>query len=75
MFLFDCKKPISQLPESFDEGSFAFFKRDEIKLLSIPESDHELIWPYYDKRDDGVWGLRADWMDGKPNIMIESKPK
>ena len=25
MFLFDCKKPISQLPESFDEGSFAFF--------------------------------------------------
>jgi hypothetical protein len=44
-------------------------------LLSIPESDHELIWPYYDKRDDGVWGLRADWMDGKPNIMIESKPK
>jgi 8-oxo-dGTP diphosphatase len=75
MFLFDCKKPISQLPESFDEGSFAFFERDEIKLLSIPESDHELIWPYYDKRDDGVWGLRADWMDGKPNIMIESKPK
>ena len=75
MFLFDCKKPISQLPESFDEGSFAFFERDEIKLLSIPESDHELIWPYYDKRDEGVWGLRADWMDGKPNIMIESKPK
>ena len=75
MFLFDCKKTISQLPENFEEGSFAFFGRDEIKLLSIPESDHELIWPFYDKRDDGVWGLRADWLDGKPNIMIESKSK
>ena len=35
MFLFDCKKTISQLPENFEEGSFAFFGRDEMKLLYI----------------------------------------
>ncbi len=74
MFLFDCKKSIKSLPPSFEEGFFDFFHRSEIDELPIPESDHKLIWPYYDRRDKGVWGLRAEWIDGLPKIMIEAQP-
>ena len=54
MFMFDCSKAIDSLPDSFDEGIFAFFNRSQIKTLSIPPLDHQLVWPYYDKRHDGL---------------------
>lgn len=60
MFLFDCKKTISQLPEAIDEGHFKFFHRAEIDDLSIPETDRTLLWPYYDRYREGFVGLRAD---------------
>jgi len=73
MFLFDCKKEIQNLPASLDEGVFEFFEECKIKHLDIPESDHNLIWPYYFKRKDNFWGLRAKWVNGKAQIKIEAK--
>jgi 8-oxo-dGTP diphosphatase len=73
MFLFDCKKEIQKLPASFDEGFFEFFDEKSIKDLDIPESDHDLVWPYYFKRGERFWGLRAEWIDGKVKIKIEAK--
>ncbi|MDG1138606.1 MAG: NUDIX domain-containing protein [Opitutales bacterium] len=73
MFLFDSKKNIDQLPKEFDEGYFEFFEENAIKDLNIPESDHTLVWPYYFKRNDNFWGLRAKWVKGEPQIKIEAK--
>ena len=60
MFLFDCKKVISELPKTIDEGYFRFFERSAVDALSIPETDRRLLWPYYDRYKEGFIGLRAD---------------
>jgi len=60
MFLFDCKKPLTRLPPTIDEGPFKFFKRAEVDGLPIPETDRTLLWPYYDRYKGGFVGLRAD---------------
>ncbi|TVP75740.1 MAG: NUDIX domain-containing protein [Puniceicoccaceae bacterium] len=60
MFLFDCHKPVGQLPETIDEGHFKFFSRTEIDTLAIPKTDKTLLWPYYDRFRAGFVGLRAD---------------
>ena len=60
MFLFECKKPLSQLPEEIHEGHFEFFERNTIEALPIPETDRTLLWPYYDRYKEGFVGLRAN---------------
>lgn len=60
MFLFDCKKALSELPEAIHEGHFEFFERSAIDALPIPETDRTLLWPYYDRYRTGFIGLRAD---------------
>ena len=75
MFLFECKKTITKLPNEFDEGSFNFFTREEINKLQIPKSDHKLVWPFYDLRNSGFWGISADCSDAEtPKIKIEANP-
>ena len=75
MFLFECKKTITKLPNEFDEGSFNFFTREEINKLQIPKSDHKLVWPFYDLRNSGFWGISADCSDADtPKIKIEANP-
>jgi 8-oxo-dGTP diphosphatase len=72
MFLFDCHKPIHKPPPSIDEGHFAFFTRQEIDELVIPETDHSLLWPFYDKHHDGFVMMRADCEPGKKlEIVVE----
>jgi len=75
MFLFECKKTIKELPEEFDEGLFDFFTREDIKDLKIPKSDHKLVWPFYDLRNSGFWGISADCLGAEsPKIKIEASP-
>ena len=72
MFLFDCHKPIGQLPPAIDEGQFAFFTRKEIDELVIPETDHALLWPFYDKHREGFVMMRADCDPAKKlEIVVE----
>ena len=74
MFLFDCIVPIPALPPNGPEGTFAFFLRSEIADLSIPETDHFLVWPLYDKRREGFTALRADCFDPhSPKIFKEGE--
>lgn len=74
MFLFHCKKTIEEIPQSIDEGHFAFFERSAIEHAQIPESDRTLVWPYYDNYRTGFVGLRADCAaSGKLNIIEELK--
>lgn len=72
MFLFDCRKPVTTLPESITEGRFAFYSREAIESLPIPETDREGLWGIYDKYRDSFVSARADCEPGKPlKIVVE----
>jgi len=60
MFLFDCRRPLKNLPGAIDEGEFAFYSRDEIDGLLLPETDRQALWPIYDKYKDTFVSLRAN---------------
>ncbi len=63
MFLFDCKKRLSKLPENIDEGKFRFANDDELfsGKLPIPETDKLLLWDIWRRNHDGgMTILRAD---------------
>ena len=74
MFLFEIIPSLHALPEAINEGCFKFFSRSQIDSLRIPQSDHELVWPFYDKRDQGFWGIRANFDAQSTKIKIEAKP-
>lgn len=72
MFLFKSHKTIDQLPPSIDEGSFAFFTREELNNTTLPETDRQALWPLYDRFQDGFVALRADCDPAHPlKITIE----
>ena len=74
MFLFDCLCPIESKPKDFDEGCYEFFCRQEIDKIKIPPSDSRLVWPFYDRREEGFWGIQADCNQPEPKIRIEAGP-
>ena len=72
MFLFNCRKPLDDLPEAIDEGVFAFFTRPEIDKLALPETDRAGLWPIHDRYRDGFVCLRANCDPAnKLEIIIE----
>jgi 8-oxo-dGTP diphosphatase len=71
MFLFDCRISTDKLPDAIDEGHFNFFSRGAIDQLQIPETDHTLIWPYFDHYHDGFVGLRANCAPGGKLSVVE----
>ena len=76
MFLFDCKKVFTKLPDDIDEGVFRFFPREAIAKLPVPPSDHQLVWPFFDKRSEGFCGIRADCRERDSlKLSIEAFPQ
>lgn len=71
MFLFRCKQPIATLPPDIAEGKFAFFSREKIKGLPIPETDQAALWPIYDQYRDGFVALKADCARSPIKITVE----
>ena len=72
MFLFDCLTSLNDLPPNGPEGTFAWFDREEVDNLKIPETDHLLVWPIYDKRHGEFTALRADFSElENPKIFVE----
>ena len=74
MFMFEVTPVLKYTPKPIDEGEFKFFYRSEINGLPIPPSDHQLVWPVYDKKNRGFWGLRADCASFPPDLKIEVSP-
>ena len=70
MFLFDCRKPLTGLPQTIDEGKFGFFTREELARTAIPETDRTLLWPVYDDHRRGFMAYRAECHPGQPLQMI-----
>jgi len=72
MFLFRCRRRLDGLPPDISEGHFAFFSRDAITRLPIPETDRAALWPIYDRYRDHFVALRADCAPGRPvQVAIE----
>ena len=74
MFLVDILPVVKSLPPKIEEGYFEFFYRKQINDIKIPPTDHQLVWPFFDKRKQGFWGIRADFEKNSPKIKIEAKP-
>lgn len=60
MFLFDCRKPLEQLPPPIDEGRFDFFPPSEVLNLRIPDTDRTAIWQLYFKFRNDFVALSAE---------------
>ena len=71
MFLFRCKKPIDKLPPDITEGRFAFFSREKIRDLPIPETDKAALWPIFDQYRDGFVALKADCSRSPIVVTVE----
>jgi 8-oxo-dGTP diphosphatase len=71
MFLFRCKRPIATLPPDIAEGHFAFFTRERIQSLPIPETDKAALWPIYDKYRDSFVALKADCSRSPITVQVE----
>lgn len=71
MFLFLCKRPLNSLPPDIHEGKFAFWSRDAIRTLAVPETDAAALWPIYDQYRDRFVALRADCSVSPIQITVE----
>lgn len=71
MFLFRCKRPIAGLPPDIAEGRFAFYSREKIRDLPIPETDKAALWPIFDQHKDGFVALRADCAHSPITVTVE----
>lgn len=72
LFLFRCTKPLDTLPAAINEGRFAFYSRDEIDALPLPETDRTALWKIYDQHHQRFVALRADCSPGVPlQVVIE----
>jgi len=71
MFLFRCKLPIANLPPDIAEGRFAFYSREQIRSLPIPETDKAALWPIYDRYRDSFVALKADCSRSPIRVDVE----
>jgi len=47
MFLFEVIPHLNSLPPAHREGRFAFFPRNALVSLPVPQTDRERIWPWF----------------------------
>jgi 8-oxo-dGTP diphosphatase len=74
LFLFHCRKPCPHLPPAGQEGSFAYFSREEIDSLPLPHTDRTAIWPLFDRHKTGFACLRASCAPGDTlSVQIEQE--
>lgn len=72
MFLFDCKKAVTQLPPPIYEGTFGFFRESDIDSLDVPETDRSQLWRVYFKSRRDFVALRADCHSQIPlNVEVD----
>ena len=63
MFLFDCKKRISDIPQKISEGTFHLVSESDIfnGEINIPETDRLLLWDIWKRNHNGGFTvLRAN---------------
>lgn len=72
MFLFEVKRRLTQLPSPHKEGTFAFFPRDAIPELRLPQTDRERIWPWFWQHRGGFFAAHCHcFADGTDQWTLE----
>jgi 8-oxo-dGTP diphosphatase len=72
MFLFEVKVKLKSLPPPHAEGRFAFFRREEIAGLKIPQTDREQIWPWFWQYRGGFFAAHCHChADGRNDWTLE----
>jgi 8-oxo-dGTP diphosphatase len=72
MFLFEVKTRLSQLPPDHREGRLAFFAREQLAGLALPETDREQIWPLFWQHRGGFFAAHCHCHpDGRNSWTLE----
>ncbi len=72
MFLFEVKKRLTTWPPAHREGRFAFFSRAALETISLPQTDREIIWPWFWKYRGGFFAAHCHCHpDGRNHWTIE----
>jgi 8-oxo-dGTP diphosphatase len=72
MFLFEVKKRLTVLPPVHHEGRFQFFPREALPSLNLPQTDVEIIWPWFWKYRGGFFSAHCHCHpDGRNEWTIE----
>jgi len=59
MFLFEVTTKLTKLPSAHREGHFAFFSRDKLPSLKVPQTDLEQIWPWFWQHRGGFFAAHC----------------
>jgi 8-oxo-dGTP diphosphatase len=59
MFLFEVRPRLRTTPDSMAEGRFAFFARNELRRLPLPQTDRDSIWPLFWKHRGGFFSAHC----------------
>lgn len=70
MFLFEVKQRLTETPPAHREGTFAFFKREELSKLALPETDREQIWPLFWEHRGGFFAAHCHCGPGQSHSWI-----
>ncbi len=72
MFLFEVKRRLTALPPVHREGRFAFFRKEELCRLKIPQTDLEQIWPWFWQHRGGFFAAHCHChSDGRNDWTLE----
>jgi 8-oxo-dGTP diphosphatase len=67
MFLFEVLPRLQHVPPDHREGSFAFFRANQISTLPIPQTDAEQIWPLFWRHRGFFFAAHCHCAAGQPN--------
>ncbi len=57
MFMFELKVRLDRLPQPHDEGDFEFVPLVEVARRPIPVTDHDILWPLFQKYRGGFFAV------------------
>ena len=83
MFLFEVRRRLKTCPPPHEEGRFAFFAREAIASLKLPETDRERLWPWFWQHRHGFFAAhchchadgRNEWTLEESAPTVETPPK
>ena len=76
MFLFEVRRRFREVPPPHREGRFAFWRRDELDGIPMPETDRARIWPLFWNHRGGFFSAHCHCEpDGSHRWSVEeSRP-
>jgi 8-oxo-dGTP diphosphatase len=72
MFLFEVRPRLPAVPQTHREGRFAFFTRENLADLPLPQADREQLWPWFWKYRGGFFAAHCRChVDGQNSWTLE----